>query len=67
MKIRNVMLSTENQESKLDSVTSKIYRYTTQVKEKKDLRKIQQNMNDGYLYTDWLKMIFILLFPNNIF
>lgn len=67
MKIRNVILSTENQESKLDSVTSKIYRYTTQVKEKKDLRKIQQNMNDGYLYIDWLKMIFILLFPNNIF
>lgn len=67
MKIRNVILGTENQESKLDSVTSKIYRYTTQVKEKKDLRKIQQNMNDGYLYIDWLKMIFILLFPNNIF
>lgn len=52
MKIRNVILGTENQESKLDSVTSKIYRYTTQVKEKKDLRKIQQNMNDGYLYID---------------
>lgn len=67
MKIRNVILGTENQESKLDSVTSKIYRYTTQVKEKKDLRKIQQHMNDGYLYIDWLKMIFILLFPNNIF